>query len=148
VLVHGGSRVHSGGITPSTGGPDGRTVATIGTGLDHTYPKSNLELQQEINSAGLALGQFRPEQGPTQWTFPMRNATVSGYACASVIAEASEHSGTRIQGRVAFAHWRPVILTLMVAETTTWGPELTERPGVHVVSLELAALWRASMRAG
>ena len=112
----------------------GRTVATIGTGLDHTYPKSNLELQQEISSAGLVLSQFRPEQGPTRWTFPMRNATMSGYACASVIVEASEHSGTRIQGRVALAHGRPVILTSVVAETTVWGRELTERPGVHIVS--------------
>lgn len=112
----------------------GRTVAVIGTGLDHTYPKSNLDLQQEISSTGLVLSQFPPAQGPTRWTFPMRNATMSGYACASVIVEASEHSGTRIQGRVALAHGRPVILTSMVAETTGWGRELTERPGVHVVT--------------
>ena len=112
----------------------GRTVATIGTGLDHTYPKSNRELQQQIGSAGLVLSQFRPEQGPTKWTFPLRNATMSGYACASVIVEASEHSGTRIQGRVALAHGRPVILTSVVADTTVWGRELTERPGVHVVA--------------
>jgi len=115
-------------------GAGGRTVATIGTGLDHTYPKANVDLQHQISRVGLVLTQFRPEQGPTKWTFPLRNATMSGYACASVIVEASEHSGTRIQGRVALAHGRPVILTSLVAETTVWGRELAERPGVHVVT--------------
>jgi len=112
----------------------GRTVATIGTGLDHTYPKANVDLQHQISRVGLVLSQFRPEQGPTKWTFPLRNATMSGYACTSVIVEASEHSGTRIQGRVALAHGRPVILTSLVAEITGWGRELAERPGVHVVT--------------
>ncbi|OPE49901.1 hypothetical protein BV508_12135, partial [Mycobacterium intermedium] len=37
---------------------------------------------------------------PTKHSFPMRNITMSGLGRASIIIEAGEHSGTRIQARV------------------------------------------------
>ena len=62
----------------------------------------------------------------------MRNVTMSGLGRASVIVEAGEHSGTRIQARVAVEHGRPVILTDFVANETKWGQALKDRPGVYV----------------
>ena len=111
---------------------DGRTVAVIGTGLDTSYPAQNRALQERVAHSGLVLSQFWPDAPPTKHSFPMRNAVMSGYSRVSVIVEAGEHSGTRIQGRVAVAHGRPVILSASVVRSTEWGRALTTRPGVHV----------------
>lgn len=111
----------------------GRTVAFIGTGISHTYPKENSDLQREIAKRGLLLSQFYPDAPPTRQSFPMRNASMSGYGEATIVIEAGEHSGTRIQARLAGEHGRPVILTDRVAATTTWGHALVNRPNVYVV---------------
>lgn len=110
----------------------GRTVAFVGTGIRKYYPASNRELQDEIARRGLLLSQFWPDATPAKHTFPMRNATMSGYGLATIVVEAGEHSGTRIQARKAVEHGRPVILTDLVAERTQWGAALVGRPGVHV----------------
>lgn len=111
----------------------GRTVAFLGTGITRSYPASNRALQREIAERGLLLSQFYPEAPPTKQSFPMRNATMSGYGLATLVIEAGEHSGTRIQARVAGEHGRPVILTDRVVASTTWGKALAGRPGVYVV---------------
>ena len=111
----------------------GRTVAFIGTGISRSYPSSNAALQKEVSERGLLLSQFFPEAAPTTQSFPMRNATMSGYGLATIIVEAGEYSGTRIQARVAGRHGRPVILTTQVVENTTWGRELQNQPNVFVV---------------
>lgn len=112
----------------------GRTVALIGTGITRYYPAENRALQDEIASRGLVLSQFWPDAPPTRQSFPIRNTAMSGYGMGTIVIEAGETSGTRIQARVAVEHGRPVILTDMVAEGTKWGRELVDRPGVHVVS--------------
>ena len=120
---------------------DGRTVAFLGTGITQSYPASNRALQREIADRGLLLAVY-PDAPPTKHSFPMRNATMSGYGLATIVIEAGEHSGTRIQARVAGEHGRPVILTDRVAATTTWGAALVERPNVYVVG-SLAELAQA-----
>lgn len=112
----------------------GRTVAFIGTGITKHYPAANRSLQEAIARDGLVLSQFLPDAPPTKHTFPMRNATMSGYGLATIVVEAGETSGTRIQARVAVQHGRPVILTDDVASKTSWGAALRDRPGVFVVS--------------
>jgi DNA processing protein len=111
----------------------GRTVAFLGTGITKSYPASNAELQRKIAERGLLLSQFYPDAPPTRHSFPMRNATMSGYGLATIVVEAGEHSGTRIQARVAGEHGRPVILTSRVAASTSWGKALVDRPNVYVV---------------
>lgn len=112
----------------------GRTVAFIGTGITKFYPAENRGLQQQIAQRGLVLSQFWPDASPTRHSFPIRNAAMSGYGMATIVVEAGETSGTRIQARLAVEHGRPVILTDAVAERTKWGAALVGRPGVHVVS--------------
>lgn len=111
----------------------GRTVAFIGTGITKHYPAANRALQDEIGRRGVVFSQFWPDAPPTKQSFPMRNAVMSGYGLATIVVEAGEHSGTRIQARVALEHGRPVILTDSVVGSTTWGQEMVGRPGVHVV---------------
>jgi len=110
----------------------GRTVAVIGTGIRNCYPPANRRLQDRIAEVGLVVSQFRPDAGPTRQSFPMRNAVMSGYAAATLVVEAGETSGARIQARLALGHGRPVILTSHVMQSE-WAQALAAKPGVYVV---------------
>jgi DNA processing protein len=98
----------------------GRTVGVIGTGHGVYYPRENATLQDEIAASHLLLSQFSPGSPATKQTFPMRNIVMSGFSSATVIAEAGETSGTRIQARAAVKHGRPLILSAQVAEKVEW----------------------------
>lgn len=110
----------------------GRTIAVIGTGINQYYPATNRALQERIAVEGLLLSQFWPDAPPQRHNFPMRNAVMSGYGVATVVIEAGEHSGARIQARLAVQHGRPVILTDLVVERTQWGRDLAGRQDVYV----------------
>lgn len=101
----------------------GRTVAIVGTGVNKYYPSEHRSLQDEVSRRGLLLSQFWPNSGASRQSFPMRNITMSAYSSVTVIAEASEASGTRIQARAAVRHARPLVITEEVATQTTWGAE-------------------------
>lgn len=111
----------------------GRVVGVIGTGLDHAYPAPNAALQATIAERGLLLTQFLPGFRGARWAFPARNKTMSAYAQATVIAQATEQSGTKHQALEAVAHGRRLLLHRGVAEGTTWGRALADRPDVFVV---------------
>lgn len=110
----------------------GRTVAVIGTGIRRYYPSSNRRLQDHIADVGLVISQFWPDAPPSRQSFPMRNAVMSGYAAATVVVEAGETSGARIQARLALQHGRPVILSSQVMRCD-WAKAFAEKPGVYVV---------------
>ncbi|GAA3754215.1 hypothetical protein GCM10022225_43750 [Plantactinospora mayteni] len=110
----------------------GRTVAVIGTGIRRYYPAANRQLQDQITEVGLVISQFWPDAQPTKQSFPMRNAVMSGYAVATVVVEAGETSGARIQARLALQHGRPVVLTSQVMRCD-WAKTFAENPGVYVV---------------
>jgi DNA processing protein len=111
---------------------DGRTVAVIGTGLARCYPPQNRQLQREIAQRGAVVSQFWPDSPPSRRTFPMRNAVMSGMALASVVVEASQTSGSRIQARLALGQGRPVFLLDELVERQPWAREQADRPGTHV----------------
>jgi DNA processing protein len=106
----------------------------IGTGIARYYPAESRALQDRIATEGLLLSQFWPDAGPTKHSFPMRNTVMSGYGQATIVVEAGEHSGARIQARRAVAHGRPVILTDMVMQANKWARDLEGQPGVRVAS--------------
>lgn len=110
----------------------GRTVAILGTGIRRYYPADNRALQDRITREGLVISQFWPGAPPTKQSFPMRNATTSGYSTATVIVEAGETSGARIQARLALQHGRLVVLTSQVMRCT-WAQSFARNPGVFVV---------------
>lgn len=109
-----------------------RTVAVIGTGIRRFYPPANEELQKTIAERGAVLSQFWPDAPPSKKSFPMRNAVMSGFALATVVIEATNTSGARMQARLALEHNRPVFLhrRLLVHQ---WARECAERPGAHVI---------------
>ncbi len=112
----------------------GRTVAVLGTGINRVYPAANRDLQERIAGEGLVLSQFWPDAPATKKSFPLRNATMSGFGRATVVVEAGETSGARIQARVGVEHGRPVILRDCVVRANEWAAALQRRPSVYVVS--------------
>lgn len=80
----------------------GRTVSVVGTGLRHSYPVENADLQQEIARTGAVLSQFWPDAGPAKHHFPMRNAVMSGCSVATVVVEAAN---TVAPGSRRGSHW-------------------------------------------
>lgn len=110
----------------------GRTIAVIGTGLRESFPKANAELQQRIAREAAVLSQFWPGQGPRKWTFPARNAVMSGFARTTVVVEAAGRSGARMQARLALEHGRPVFLLDSLMEHD-WARVYREYDGVYVV---------------
>lgn len=110
----------------------GRTVAVVGTGLRRAYPSQNARLQAEIADKGLVLSQFWPDAPPTKHSFPMRNAIMSGYCLATVVIEALERSGARMQARIALEHGRHVFLMRSLLEHQ-WAKEYAARPNTTVV---------------
>ena len=108
----------------------GRAVAVIGTGIDRVYPPQNAGLQEEIAANGLLISQFLPGSPPTKASFPMRNAVMSGYALATVVVEAADRSGSRMQARLALQHGRHVFLMRSLLEHE-WARDYAERPGCH-----------------
>jgi DNA processing protein len=109
-----------------------RTLAVVGTGLRQCYPAAHRSLQERIVAAGAVVSQFWPDQPPTKTTFPLRNATMSGLALATVVVEASQTSGARMQARLALEHGRPVFLLASLLEHE-WARGYAQRPGTYVV---------------
>jgi DNA processing protein len=110
----------------------GRTVAVIGTGLQHSFPKENAALQRHLGEVSAVVSQFWPDQGARPWTFPARNAVMSGFARATVVIEAPWKSGARMQARLALERGRPVFLLRSLMEHD-WANEYAQRPGTHVI---------------
>jgi DNA processing protein len=108
----------------------GRSVAVLGTGLHHAYPAENAALQARLQ---VLVSQFWPEQGPQRENFPRRNAVMAGISSATVIVEAGERSGSRIQARHALAQGRPLVLMapLLAQE---WARSLASQPGVRIIA--------------
>jgi DNA processing protein len=111
----------------------GRTVAVVGTGLRHYFPKQNRELQDRLAATTAVVSQFWPGQEPRRWTFPQRNAVMSGLARATVVVEAGNKSGARMQARLAIEHGRPVFLLRSLLRHQWALTYASERPGTYVV---------------
>lgn len=57
---------------------------------------------------------------------------MSGFARATVVVEASNTSGARMQARLALEHGRPVFLMRSLMKEP-WAQDYAERPAVYVV---------------
>lgn len=111
----------------------GRTVAVIGTGLRHTFPKQNAVLQERIAEESAVISQFWPGQEPRKWTFRQRNAVMSGLARATIVVEAGNMSGARMQARLAIEHGKPAFLLSSLLRHK-WAQTYAEsRPNTYVV---------------
>lgn len=88
----------------------GKTIAVLGGGFNHIYPKENIPLFNQLIKTGLALSEYPPDTPPKPYHFPERNRIISGLSFATLVIEATAKSGTLItvdqaldQGREVYA---------------------------------------------
>lgn len=87
------------------------TVGFLGTGIDTTYPASNLALRREIEAlGGCVVSEYPPRfEGRAKGTFLARNRLIAGLAEAVCVAEARIRSGTLNTVSHAESLGRPVL---------------------------------------
>ncbi|MDC3414148.1 DNA-processing protein DprA [Aquibacillus sp. 3ASR75-11] len=88
----------------------GRTIAVLGGGFEHIYPKGHQGLFQQLASTQLVLSEYAPHVPPQKFHFPERNRIISGLSFGTLVVEAKDKSGSLItvdqaleQGREAYA---------------------------------------------
>lgn len=114
----------------------GRTLAVIGTGVTRCYPAVNRELAEEIAQSGAIVSQFWPSASPAKWTFPRRNAVMSGIAQGTAVVEASSTSGAKMQARLALEHGKRVFLLQSLVTKNKWAQDYLRRGAIEVERVE------------
>lgn len=84
------------------------TIAIIGNGAAHAYPKANADLQSAIIEQGLLLAENPPDTAPQASLFPRRNRIIAGLALGVIVVEAARRSGSLITARLAGEYGREV----------------------------------------
>lgn len=89
---------------------EGKTIAVLGSGFRHIYPRENVPLFKRIIKNGLIISEYPPDTSPKPYYFPERNRIISGLSFGTLVIEAREKSGTLItvdqaldQGREVYA---------------------------------------------
>lgn len=86
----------------------GKTIAVLGSGLQHPYPKQNLNLFNEMIHNQLVVSEYPPFTRPERYHFPERNRIISGLTFGTVVIEAKERSGSLITAEQALEQGREV----------------------------------------
>lgn len=88
----------------------GQTIAVLGGGLDHIYPKHHTGLANSVvEQGGLLVSEYPPGTPPQPAFFPRRNRIIAGLADALVVVEAAIKSGSLITAKLASELGRPVL---------------------------------------
>lgn len=88
---------------------NGKTIAVLGCGFNHIYPKENKELLKKIiNTGGTVISEYPPDMEASSEKFRLRNRIVSGLSIATLIIEAAYRSGTTITARYTKEQGKPV----------------------------------------
>lgn len=98
------SAAHIGSVMGS-----GKTVAVLGSGFNHVYPKENMQLFNKIlESGGAIITEYEPDTMPDGKNFPRRNRIISGLSKGVVVVEAAERSGSLITAELALEEGKEV----------------------------------------
>ena len=87
----------------------GTTVAVIGSGFEHVYPREHTALyEQIIRNGGCVMTEYPPASPPSGYHFPQRNRIISGLSQGTVVVECDLHSGAMITAKTAILQGREI----------------------------------------
>jgi len=89
-----------------------------------------------VLDGGALVSQFWPASLPSRQTFPIRNVTTSGLSLRTVVVEAGETSGARLQARKCLEHGKQLFLLDRLVTGQDWARRYAERPGVVVSDVD------------
>ncbi len=122
----------------------GRTIAVLGQGIaTPVYPRTNALLAQACSRTGAVISQFWPSAPPASWTFPRRNATISGLAQGTLVVEANSHSGAKMTARLAIEQGRRVWLPTSLLAQQEWARGYLARGATPVSDVDDVFAWLA-----
>lgn len=86
-----------------------KTIAVLGSGLNHIYPKSNTNLAQKIiTNGGALISEYEPDTPPQAFQFPARNRIIAGLSDVLIVIEAAKKSGSLITAQIALEEGKDV----------------------------------------
>ncbi len=110
------------------------TVAVLGGGVDHIYPRENADLHAQIQTAGAIVSESPLGYRATARDFPRRNRIISGLCRGVIVIEAAERSGTLITARYALEQNREVMAAPgSPLDPRTKGCNRLIRQGAHLI---------------
>lgn len=110
------------------------TVAVLGGGVDHIYPRENTELHAQIIQNGAIVSESPMGYRASARDFPRRNRIISGLSKGVVVTEAAERSGTLITARYALEQNREVMAAPgSPLDPRTKGCNRLIRQGAHLI---------------
>ena len=87
----------------------GKTIAVLGCGFNHIFPKENIGLYKKIiENGGAVISEYPPDTEASSSRFLKRNRIVSGLSIATLVIEAAYRSGTSVTARFAKQQGRMV----------------------------------------
>jgi DNA processing protein len=97
----------------------GKTIAVIGCGFNHMYPKENYSLMEKISKNGAVVSEFACAMPPLKQNFPWRNRIISALSLATVVIEAGSKSGALITADYALSQNKDVFVLPSNIDTET-----------------------------
>lgn len=115
---------------------NGRTLAVLGSGLDHIYPTEHRALAQQIAAGhGAIISEYGLGVQPEAKNFPPRNRVISGLSLGVVVVEAGEQSGALITTKFAVEQDREVFAVPgNVTSPASIGPNRLIQQGAKLVT--------------
>lgn len=114
----------------------GRTIAVLGCGFNHVYPKENEELFNEIiENGGCIVSQYSPDTDINLKEVPFRNRIISALSEGVLIVEARHRSGSGVTAKYAFEQNKKVFcLPNQIGVTTGVGTNNLIKKGAILVT--------------